>query len=194
MLAEFRAGQHYEPVTKAEPNTIIRARQPTDSPWVRAIYAGAIATGNAIETEPPEWDLFDSPKSRAGSRTMSVPHVVVEMLKAHLVSVGLIEDDSNSLLFTDDAGGPLRYSNWRRRVWLPAVKAAGCVGAGFHDLRRLNATSLVVGGVDVKTAQVRLGHSDPRMTLAIYVSAPASADRAAAEVLGTTFFGSSTER
>ena len=36
--------------------------------------------------------------------------------------------------------------------------------AGFHDLRRLNATTLVVGGVDVKAAQVRLGHSDPRMT------------------------------
>ena len=37
---------------------------------------------------------------------------------------------------------------WRRRVWLPAVKASGCAGAGFHDLRRINATALVVGGVD----------------------------------------------
>jgi integrase len=139
-------------------------------------------------------NVFGSPKSRAGSRTMSVPNTVVDMLKAHLVSMDLTENDSNSLLFTDDAGGSLRYSNWRRRVWLPAVKASGCVGAGFHDLRRLNATSLVVGGVDVKTAQVRLGHSDPRMTLAIYASAPASADRAAANVLGATFFGTSTER
>jgi integrase len=83
---------------------------------------------------------------------------------------------------------------WRRRVWLPAVKASGCAGAGFHDLRRINATALVVGGVDVKTAQVRLGHSDPRMTLAIHASAPASADRAAADVLGATFFGTSTEQ
>ena len=46
-----------------------------------------------------------------------------------------------------------------------------------------------VGGVDVKTAQVRLGHADPRMTLAIYASAPAIADRAAAGVLGQQFFG-----
>jgi hypothetical protein len=57
------------------------------------------------------------------------------------------------------------------------------------DLRRLNATTLVVGGVDVKTAQVRLGHSDPRMTLAIYASAPVSADRAAAETVDQRFFG-----
>jgi hypothetical protein len=44
----------------------------------------------------------------------------------------------------------------------PAAKEAGCEGAGFHDLRRLNATTLLVGGIDVKTAQVRLGHADPR--------------------------------
>jgi hypothetical protein len=53
----------------------------------------------------------------------------------------------------------------------------------------LNATTLVVGGIDVKTAQVRHGHADPRMTLAIYASAPASVDRAAADVIGKRFFG-----
>jgi integrase len=93
------------------------------------------------------------------------------------------------LVFTDEDGGPLRYSNWRRRVWLPAAKEAGCEGAGFHDRRQVNATTLVVGGIDVKTAQVRLGHADPRMTLAIYASAPASVDRAAADVIGERFFG-----
>lgn len=97
--------------------------------------------------------------------------------------------DATALVFTDEEGGPLRYTNWRRRVWLPAVRAAGCDGAGFHDLRRLNATALVVGGVDVETAQVRLGHADPRMTLAIYASAPATADHAAADILGRRFFG-----
>jgi integrase len=91
-------------------------------------------------------------------------------------------------------GGALRYSNWRRRVWLPAAKAAGCEGAGFHDLRRLNATTLVVGGIDVKTAQVRLGHADPRMTLAIYASAPASVDRSAADVIGERFLGRQPSR
>jgi integrase len=72
---------------------------------------------------------------------------------------------------------------------MPAVRAAGCDGAGFHDLRRLNATALVVGGVGVKTAQVQLGHADPRMTLAIHASVPATADHAAADILGRRFFG-----
>ena len=88
----------------------------------------------------------------------------------------------------------MRYSNWRRRAWLPAAKAAGCEGAGFHDLRRLNATTLVVGGIDVKTAQVRLGHADPRTTLAIYASAPASVDRAAGDDIDERFFGQAASK
>jgi integrase len=134
-------------------------------------------------------NVFGPPKSKAGKRTMFMPTAIVTMLSAHLERAGLTPDDSDALVFTDEDGGPLRYSNWRRRVWLPAAKAAGCEGAGFHDLRRLNATTLVVGGIDVKTAQVRLGHADPRMTLAIYASAPASVDRAAADVIGERFFG-----
>lgn len=55
---------------------------------------------------------------------------------------------------------------------------------GFHDLRRHNATTMVRNGVDVKTAQARLGHSDPRLTLGIYAQATTDADRAAADLLG----------
>jgi len=48
---------------------------------------------------------------------------------------------------------------------------AGLDGLNFHDLHRTNATAMVAEGVDVKTAQARLGHSDPRLTLAIYAQA-----------------------
>jgi len=44
-----------------------------------------------------------------------------------------------------------------------------------------------VEGVDVKTAQTRLGHADPRVTLAIYASA-AAVDREAADRIGERFF------
>jgi hypothetical protein len=43
--------------------------------------------------------------------------------------------------------------------------------------------------VDMKTAQVRLGHSDARLTLALYAQAVEAADRQAAETLGRQFFG-----
>jgi integrase len=70
------------------------------------------------------------------------------------------------------------------------VKAAGLEGLNFHDLRRTNATAMVIEGVDVKTAQTRLGHSDPRLTLAIYAQATTEGDRSAAEKLGARLMNS----
>jgi integrase len=64
-------------------------------------------------------------------------------------------------VFVAPEGGPVGYSNWHRRVWVPATKAAGLPGLRLHDLRKGAATAMVTAGVDVRTAQVRLGHSDP---------------------------------
>jgi len=58
---------------------------------------------------------------------------------------------------------------------------------GFHDLRRAAATALVLEGVDLKTAQTRLGHSDPRLTLGLYAQASSEADRDAADRVGARF-------
>jgi integrase len=98
----------------------------------------------------------------------------------------------DALLFEAAEGGPLRYSNWRQRVWSPATRAAGRPEAGFHDLRRVAATALVLEGVDVRTAQSRLGHSDPRMTLGLYAQVVQAADRDAADAVATRFFDSAT--
>ena len=55
-------------------------------------------------------------------------------------------------------------------------------------LRAWSNETLVAEGVDIKTAQSRLGHSDPRLTLAVYARAVPEADLAAAEKLGRAFF------
>jgi integrase len=124
------------------------------------------------------------PKSAAGHRTLSIPAELANLLSRHLADRGLTGATSDAFLFARADGRPLDYSNWRRRVWLPAVELADLEGLGFHDLRRTNATAMVLDGVDVKTAQARLGHSDPRLTLAIYAQATGEGDRSAAEKLG----------
>jgi integrase len=94
------------------------------------------------------------------------------------------------------------YTNWLRRSWYPATIAAGLgrlvqndatgsrhyAGLGFHDLRRASATSLVAAGVDVKTAQTVLGHSDAPLTLDHYAQVVTEQQRAAADAMGVTFF------
>lgn len=58
--------------------------------------------------------------------------------------------------------------------------------------RRSSSSS---GGVDLKTAQARLGHSNPRLTLALYAQATEAGDRAAAVALRDRFLGARrTER
>ena len=52
---------------------------------------------------------------------------------------------------------------------------------------KVNATALVRLGIDVKTAQQRLGHSDVGMTIGLYAQAEKPADRAAADRLGELF-------
>jgi integrase len=108
----------------------------------------------------------------------------MEMLAEHLRRRGITAADPSAYVFVGANGGPLEYSGFRQRVWRPACKAVGLPELGFHDLRRANATVLVSTGVDVKTAQTRLGHSDPRLTLAIYAQATTDGDRRAAQKLG----------
>jgi integrase len=132
--------------------------------------------------------VLGEPKSEAGRRVLAMPAALVEMLSRHLAARELTAADDDAFLFVTSRGTPLDYAHWRLRVWVPACERAGLVGLGFHDLRRANATGMVADNVDLKTAQTRLGHSDPRLTLALYAQATSPGDRAAADALAERFF------
>ena len=53
---------------------------------------------------------------------------------------------------------------------------------------------MVAAGIDVKTAQARLGHADPRQTLGIYAQATNAADRDAADLMGSAFMARPGDR
>lgn len=127
------------------------------------------------------------PKSQAGRRTLACPTWLIDDLAALLGRRGLTPADNDALVFVSPEGSPLSYTNWRRRTWVPACDAAGLPGLRFHDLRSLSATALVAAGVDIKTAQTRLGHSSPHVTLALYARATKEADRLAADTVGEVF-------
>jgi integrase len=77
---------------------------------------------------------------------------------------------TDDLVFTAPEGGPLRYSNFRNRVFDPAVKAAGLGGLGItpHKLRHTAASLAIAAGADVKVVQLMLGHKSAAMTLDVY--------------------------
>ncbi len=133
-----------------------------------------------------------APKSSAGRRQLAMPAWLAEELGALLGRKEL--RDAEALVFAAPGGGALNYGNWLRRRWQPACEAAGVAGLRFHDLRSMAATALVTAGVDVKTAQSRLGHSSPSVTLGIYARATTEADRKAADAVGRSLRPSRTDR
>ena len=70
-------------------------------------------------------------------------------------------------------GGVLRNSNWRARVFEPAVQECQKTDETFptitpHDLRHTAASLAVVAGANVKAVQRMLGHAKASMTLDVY--------------------------
>jgi integrase len=70
------------------------------------------------------------------------------------------EDDS--LLFTSPGGSPPRHSNFRRRVWLPALADSGLADLHFHDLRHAGNVLAAGAGANLRELMERMGHSTTR--------------------------------
>lgn len=130
---------------------------------------------------------LSGPKSLAGRRTLAAPVWLLDEVAALLAARGLTAAEGSALIFTNLSGGPLNYSAWRRTRWSHACSAAGVPGLRFHDLRSVAASAMVAAGVDVKTAQRRLGHANVTLTLQVYARATEEADRRAAELMGERF-------
>ena len=99
---------------------------------------------------------FGPPKTTASRRTVSLSPNLVEIIADH---IRRFPSDSG-LVFTASRGTVLRDTNFRRRVWGPAVTAAGLEGLHFHDLRHSHVALLIAAGEHVKVIQSRLGHAD----------------------------------
>ena len=71
-------------------------------------------------------------------------------------------------MFTSPNGHPLRYANFRREVWVPALRSARVGEIGLHVLRHSAASALIRAGASPKALQVILGHQSAGFTLSVY--------------------------
>jgi integrase len=120
------------------------------------------------------------PKTEAGRRTVTLPAVVAAALAEHLAE--FVEQDPDGLVFPAPEGGYLRRSNFRRRWWLPATRAAGVEGLRFHDLRHSAATLALAAGANTRELMERMGHTSPVVALR-YQHVMAGRDQAIAAAL-----------
>ena len=109
------------------------------------LQARTIRVTRQLSEQPGGGFAFGPPKSEAGVRAVAIPEVIMPDLARHIMTHAVPGDDG--LLFTSPAGGPLRHTNFRRRVWLPTLQAAGLPPIHFHDLRHAGNVLAEVSGV-----------------------------------------------
>jgi integrase len=106
---------------------------------------------------------YGPPKTAAGHRTVGIPSFVALSIARHLELHA--EAGQEGLVFPAAEGGPMRRSNFRRRVWEPSTKAADVHGLRFHDLRHTAATLAAASGTSLKALMARIGHASAAAAL-----------------------------
>ncbi len=117
--------------------------------WLIHVYGVATRSG---------WRPW--PKTSRSFRSVPVPPHLRDQLLEHLLRLG--PDD---LVFPAPGGGLWDDRNWARRVFDPAVKAAGVRRGTAYDLRHTAASWLVQRGVPLPKVQQLLGHEKYETTL-----------------------------
>jgi integrase len=92
------------------------------------------------------------------------------------------EPGPEGLVFPAPDGGYLHRSQFRRRWWLPAARAAGVEGLRFHDLRHSAATLALAAGASTRELMERMGHTSSQVALR-YQHVMAGRDQAVASAL-----------
>ena len=123
------------------------------------------------------------PKTPASRRQIALPRFVCEVLGAHLAAYPSPE----GFVFISPNSQPLRRTNFRRRTFLPAVRASVGEPLRFHDLRHTHVAMLIAQGEHPKVIQTRLGHSSIQVTLDLYGHLFEGLDEAAATRLDEAF-------
>ena len=107
---------------------------------------------------------------------------ITEALVEHIGHLDVTSPEA--WLFPAPEGGPIRRTGWTRRVWKPALAAAGLdLSLGTHTLRRSQVALLIAQGEHPKVIADRLGHTSVRTVLDVYGHLYEGADEAAADRL-----------
>jgi integrase len=122
--------------------------------------------------------VFGPPKSRAGRRVVDFADLIAPDLRTHLRSV-----PPGALVFTSPEGFALSNTNFRRRVWVPALVAVGLEGVHIHDLRHTGNQFTADAGANTRELMARMGQDSDHAAL-IYMHSSDQRQRALADAVG----------
>lgn len=109
-------------------------------------------------------DFHQQPTKNNLSRTIPVPERLRDSLLLHCIG-----KKSTELVFSNKNGNPISISNYRNRVYLPALEKSGIERRRIHDLRATCVSLLISQGItNILIISRMVGHSDSAVTLRHY--------------------------
>lgn len=149
--------------------------------------AGRVSVSKAIKGSGE----IGEPKSSSGIRSVAVGKGLVHLLgEVRVWQNGTLSDRRwpKRQWSICDATGARASMNAFEHWWRRWADENGWEGLRFHELRHTHATLLIADGVDVKTVQLRLGHSSADITMSCYAHALPLSDGMAAAALDKKLF------
>jgi integrase len=157
------------------------------------LAAKVLQVSEAVEETMAHGVRSKKPKSKAGTREITLPDIVVATLTEHRrqqiedrlrLGLGKLPDDA--LVFPAVGGGLARPSNLSSD-WLFQVQALDLPRVNFHALRHTHASALIDAGIDIVRISKRLGHADPSVTLKTYAHLFRRRDDLCADAINKAF-------
>lgn len=108
--------------------------------------------------------FFDTKTETSNRRVDLGPMMIAQLKKWQLAC----PPNTLNLMFPNESGQPMNYSNMVQRYYMPALKKAKIKRIKFHCLRHTFASLLILQGENIKYIQSQLGHSSPTVTLNVY--------------------------
>lgn len=116
----------------------------------------------------------DTPKTRSSMRCLKIPTELVSLIQRYQVQQNAYKTTLGSKWIEHDR----LFTQWNGKPMDPTApycyfkefcKRNELRFCNIHSMRHLNATLLISSGVDVKTVQACLGHSEATTTMNIYL-------------------------
>lgn len=151
--------------------------------------AKIIRIREALEETKVHGIRFKRAKTRSGLRDITLPDIVVDVLREHRqrqleqrIALGLGKPPDDALVFPTADGRP-QSPRVFSGDWAEVAAIIGMPDITLHSLRHAHASQLIDAGVDVVTIGKRLGHASPNITLQIYAHLFRKRDDKAAEAI-----------
>lgn len=125
-----------------------------------------------------------APKTKAGTRTISIPPTVMALLKDMKRTSGVVT--MRGYVFITANSTPFLPRNIQR-IWQNIVKLSGIKHKNFHVIRHTHATELLAAGAPIADVSRRLGHSKISHTLDLYGHAIPRMDKVISQKVASIF-------